>query len=234
MSARRQRDRRRFRDVADVDARQAGAADRLRVDAVLQQHVLEPVVVLIEVVRTQDRERDAGHLERLLHADLRPEVREPRGLLGVVHRQVDDALDLREAHAGDRHQRLARLGLTDRVQQEDAVGAVEHAAHARRLEQVALHRRDPFCPASFAGSRVRTLTSARLLDQLLHHRRTHRPRSARYQDAHRCLHINPSRENPWLEGGRARARAGPPAAPRPHRSRCRPSRTPASVPASDP
>jgi hypothetical protein len=46
-------------DVTDVDTRDAGVAQRLRVNAVLEDGVLEPVVVLVEVVRPQNGVRDA-------------------------------------------------------------------------------------------------------------------------------------------------------------------------------
>ncbi len=135
----REGNRRRLADVAHVDPRGADGADGLRVDAVLQEHVLVPEVVLEEVVGPQDGVRKPGRLHRRLDADLGTEVRQPRRAIGCMHRHVDQVLHAGATHGGDRQQRLLRLRLAHRVEQEHPVHVGEHALQRGDIEQVARH-----------------------------------------------------------------------------------------------
>src|ERR1019366_6564357 len=108
--ARREGDRGGLRDVADVHAREADVAEGLRVDVIPEHGVFVPGVVLEEVVRPEDRERDSGGLERRFDRQLRPEVREVGRLVHAVDGEVDDFLHTGHPHAVHGHEALVTLG----------------------------------------------------------------------------------------------------------------------------
>ena len=111
-----------------------GDAERLRIDAVLQHDVLEPVVVLIEVVRSEDRERLCPTCASASSTpSLPPKCGSHAARSGVLDRDIDDFLDVLLAQRAHRQQPLVHLGRADGVDEEHAVDALEYALDALDL-----------------------------------------------------------------------------------------------------
>jgi len=131
-----------LRDVARVDHRDALAADRHRVDAVVQDDVLDRQIVIDEVRRTQDGGVKAHLFDHPLGAGLHRKMRHVHGALSVHDRQVDHALDARLAGNIERDECLSEFVGCDSVEQEQRAHAAERAAQRVDIDHVALGHGD--------------------------------------------------------------------------------------------
>jgi len=120
-----------------IDHGHALGADGHREHAVAGDDRLDRDVVLHEVRGAQDGGGQIQLLDHAFHGVLAREVRHVGVLVGIDHRQVDDALDARLARHVERLQRLRDFVRRERIEQEQRANAGHGGAHRLDAGQVA-------------------------------------------------------------------------------------------------
>ena len=125
-----------FGDVADIDAGETDIAEGLGIDPLLDD-ILEPEIVLVEVVGAEDGPLGAGGLDGRLDAEFAAKVREVGGFIGLVDGEIDQALDAAETGAVHAEDAFVGFAGANQIEQEQAVEAFESGANGLHVAEVA-------------------------------------------------------------------------------------------------